>query len=676
VSDPATRAVGLRAALADANYRYHVLDDPAIADAEYDALLRELAELEAAHPEIVRPDSPTRRVGGAPSDAFAAYPHDVPMLSLANVFDEDELRTFDARVRKLAKREDVAYVCELKIDGLATSLRYENGRLVGAGTRGDGAVGENVTANARAVGSIPLALRAPVPAAIDVRGEVFITKAEFAALNARRETAGEPLFATPRNTAAGGLRQLDARLTAERGLTFFAYAVGEYAPSPETAAPRTQSELLAYLRERGFRVESHFARCVGIDAVVAFCRRFEAERDELPFEIDGVVVKADDLSVQRALGFAGKDPRWATAFKFRAREARTRLLEVGINVSRSGTLNPYAVLAPVTIGGVVVKQATLHNELDMQRKDIRIGDTVVVQRAGDVIPYVVGPVLAERPPEARPYALPARCPVCDAAVDREPGAVFARCPNASCPAQLRERVRHWAQRGALDIEGLGDAVAALLVEHGIVRTIADLYGLDAERLAPLPRMGEKTVENLLREIDASKRRGLARVLFGLGIPYVGAQNAALLAGDYGEIDALAVAPEADLTAIDGVGPQIAHAVARFFGQPENLALVGRLRAAGLDLTAPRRPRTPAGPLAGLTLVLTGTLPTLTREVASERIVAAGGKVGSAVSKKTAYVVVGADAGTKREKALALEIPILDEDGLLALLDRVSDAMHM
>jgi DNA ligase (NAD+) len=648
----AGRARELREALEEANYNYHVLDAPTIADDTYDALLRELRDLEEAHPELATPDSPTQHVGGAPVSDFPPYPHAVPMLSLANAFDAADLRAFDARVTKLAGAP-VAYACELKIDGLAMSLRYENGTLVSAGTRGDGTVGEDVTANIRTVADVPRKLRAPFPATVDVRGEIYMRRSAFAALNAARAAAGEALFANPRNTAAGGLRQKDPRATAQRKLSFFAYALGAFEGAE---LPPTQMALLATLHGFGFPVNERATACATIDDVIAFCASWETERTKLDYEIDGVVIKVDDLAVQAKLGYAGKDPRWATAFKFRAAEARTKLLDIAVNVSRSGKLNPYAVLEPVVIGGVTVRMATLHNEADILRKDIRAGDTVIVHRAGDVIPYVVGPVLALRPPDAPIYEIPRTCPVCGSAVDHPPDDVFSYCTNVSCPAQLRERIRHWCTRGAMDIEGIGDALASALVDAKLCATVAEL-----------PRMGEKSIANVLEAIEGSKSRGLARVLAALGIRYVGGQNAALLAGDFGTIDALAAATREELVATEGIGDQIAESVAFFFAQPQNTAVIERLRARGVDLTAPLRPKKPAGALAGKTFVITGTLPNLTREEATELIVAAGGKVSSAVSKKTSYLVAGDEAGSKLVKAASLEVPIIDEAALRALV---------
>ena len=667
----AKRAAELRATIDDANYRYHVLDDPQISDADYDAMLRELLDLELAHPDIATPDSPTRRVGGTPSAGFPPYVHARPMLSLANAFDAAELRAFDARVRKLGGIDgDVPYTCELKIDGLAVSLRYDDGRLTAGGTRGDGSVGEDVTANLRTIKSIPLALRSPgarrkVPRHVDVRGEAYMRKSDFARLNAAREQRGEAPFANPRNAAAGGIRQLDPKATAERRLSFYAYALGEI---DADAPPASQHELLAYLKALGFRVNEHAHAVPSIEGVIAFVASWEERRDELDYEIDGVVIKVDDLALQSKLGSSGKDPRWATAFKFRAREARTRLLDITVSVGRTGVLNPNAMLEPVRIGGTTVSNATLHNQDYIRANDIRIGDVVTVIRAGDVIPRVVGPVLELREGDPPEYTLPSTCPVCGADVDHPQGEPMARCTNASCPAQLVERVRHFCSRGAMDIEGIGDQLAASLVDSGLVRDVGDIYALDLEKLLALPRMAEKSASNVLAAIEASKKRGLARLLSGLGIRFVGAQNAAILAGDYGSIDALAAATEDELVRSEGIGLEIARSVVLFFAQEPNRAMVARLKKAGVDVTAPLRAREPAGVLAGKTLVLTGTLPSLTRDEASELIVAAGGKVSGSVSKKTDYVVAGDEAGSKLAKAEQLGVAILDEDGLRALLD--------
>jgi DNA ligase (NAD+) len=654
----AARAENLRNRIDEANHRYYVLDDPSIADAEFDALLRELVELEEQHPQLRTPDSPTQRVGAVPSERFAPYQHARPMLSLANAVSEEEVRAFDERARKLAGSA-VAYVCELKIDGLAIALDYRNGSLERGGTRGDGRVGEDVTANLRTINTIPLRLR-PIDADnfLEVRGEVYLRKSDFEHLNARREREGLPVFANPRNAASGGVRQLDPALTAQRRLSFFAYQLVD-----DVARLRTQWESLRYLAELGFPVNPNIARAATVDEVLAYCRRWEERRDELDYEIDGVVIKVDDLALQERLGVVARDPRWAIAFKFKPREARTRLTGIVVTVGRTGTLNPNAVLEPVQIGGVTVKSATLHNIDYIRSNDIRIGDTVLVTRAGDVIPRVVGPVLPERTGRERIFTMPDVCPVCGADVDHPPGEAMSRCTNAACPAQVYERLRHFASRGAMDIEGLGDVMAQQLTELGLVRDIADIYALDAEQLAKVPRTGPKSIENLLGNVEQSKRRGLARLLYGLGIRFVGSQTAQILADDFGSIEAIAAANSEELQRSEGIGPEVAGSVSLFFKQPANLEMIERLRAAGVDMTAPRRERAAAGKLAGKTLVLTGTLPSLSREEATALILAAGGKVTGSVSKKTDYVVVGDEPGSKLAKAEQLGIALLDEAAL-------------
>ncbi|HEV2261997.1 MAG TPA: NAD-dependent DNA ligase LigA [Candidatus Rubrimentiphilum sp.] len=663
--NPAARVIELRAQIDEANYRYYVLDDPQLSDADYDALLAELRDFEERYPELLTPDSPTQRVGAAPSERFAPYEHHAPMLSLANAVNADDLRQFDDRVRKLAAQQQ-RYVVELKIDGLATSLRYRNGALERGGTRGDGLIGEDVTANLKTIGSIPLRLRSKgAPAEIEIRGEVYLRKSEFEALNRARERAGLPAFANPRKAASGGVRQLDPRLTAERKLSFFAYSLAVL--QGRNGKPATQSQALDYIKELGVPVNPHIARCAGIEDVVEYCNRWEARRDELDYEIDGVVVKVDDLAVQERLGAAGRDPRWAIAYKFKPREARTRLRDIVITVGRTGTLNPNAVLDPVQIGGVTVRNATLHNEEYIRTNDIRPGDVVLVTRAGDVIPRVVGPILSERKRALKPFVMPDRCPVCNSDVDHPEGEAMSRCTNASCPAQVLERVRHFCSRGAMDIEGIGDVMAQQLTELGLVKEIADIYSLDAKALATVPRTGEKTIANLLRNIGASKTRGLTRVLTGLGIRFVGTQTAAILAGDFGSIDEIAGADVDELQRCEGIGPEVASSVHLFFQQRANRAMIERLRRAGVVLTEKKRPRAASGKLAGKTFVLTGTLANLTREEASELIVQAGGKVSSSVSKKTDYVVAGAEPGSKYDKAQSLGITILDEAGLQKLL---------
>lgn len=657
----AARVDELRAELDEASYRYYVLDEPQLSDAEFDRLLRELIELEAAHPELRSADSPTQRVGAPPSERFAPYEHAKPMLSLANAFSADELRAFDERARKLAGTA-VDYVCELKIDGLAIALDYRDGTFVRGGTRGDGRTGEEVTPNLRTVRSIPLRLRGKkLPEFLEVRGEVYLRKSDFEKLNAARECEGLAIFANPRNAASGGLRQLDPALTAQRRLSFFAYQIA----AGERAGSQWQS--LRDLETLGFPVNPNIERAGSIDAVIDYCTRWEERRDELDYEIDGVVVKVDSLELQERLGVVARDPRWAIAFKFKAREARTKLRDIIVTVGRTGTLNPNAVLEPVGIGGVTVKSATLHNAEYIASNDIRIGDTVTVVRAGDVIPRVVGPIVSERTGKERRFTMPDRCPVCGAEVDHPEGEAMARCTNATCPAQVYERVRHFASRGAMDIEGLGDVLTEQLTQSGIVHDVADIYALDEARLAKVPRLGPKSIANLLAAIERSKRRGLARVLTGLGIRFVGEQTAQILADDFGSADAIESASEEELQESEGIGPEVGSSVALFFRQKANRAMIERLQAAGVDTTAPKRERRSVGPLVGKTLVLTGTLAKLSREEATALIVRAGGKVTGSVSKKTDYVVAGDDPGSKLAKAEELGVTILDEDGLRALL---------
>jgi DNA ligase (NAD+) len=660
---PEARAEELRSLIDEANYRYYVLDDPQITDAEYGEALRELLDIEEHYPELRTSDSPTQRVGAPPSEKFAPYEHHSPMLSLGNAFNEDELRAFDERVRKLAG-EPVSYVAELKIDGLATSLRYRAGSFERGGTRGDGRVGEDVTPNLKTINSIPLRLRGKVPDEIEVRGEVYLRKSDFEALNEKRVQAGQPVFANPRNAASGGVRQLDPKLTRARRLSFFGYSIGALRNGEP---PATQWEALHYIKDLGFAVNPYVRKCASIGEVIAFCEEWETRRDELDYEIDGVVVKADSLAVQERLGAVGREPRWAIAYKFKAREARTKLLDIVITVGRTGTLNPNAVLAPVKIGGVTVQNATLHNAEYIASNDIRVGDTVLVVRAGDVIPRVVGPVLSERKGNPRKFVMPETCPVCGSDVDHPEGEAMSRCTNAACPAQVLERVRHFCSRGAMDIEGIGDVMAQQLTELGLVRDIADIYALDERRLATVPRTGDKTIANLLRNIEASKSRGLARLLTGLGIRFVGTQTAQILAEDFGSIDAIEAASTEELQQSEGIGPEVASSVHLFFQQDANRAMIERLRAAGVAMTAPKRARAADGKLAGKTFVLTGTLPNMTRDEATDLIVQAGGKVTGSVSKKTDYVVAGSEAGSKLAKAEQLGIAVIDEDGLRQLL---------
>src|SRR5579872_4548085 len=621
----AQRAAELRALLNRFSYEYYVLDRPSVSDAEFDTLLRELASLEEAFPDLRTADSPTQRVGVAPSDAFAPYRHALPMLSLGNAFGADELRAWDQRVRKLLD-EPFDYVAELKIDGLAIALRYDDGVFVSGGTRGDGTTGEDVTPNLRTIRSIPLRLRGAPPRLLEVRGEVYMRRTDFDAMNDRRTAAGEPAFANPRNSAAGAVRQLDPRITAQRPLRFFAYGIGACEPRLDVAG---QWELLQALSDFGLPVNHERKPFDDFDALGEYCASWESGRDKLDYGIDGVVVKVDSLEQQRRLGFVGKDPRWAIAYKFPPEEAQTRLKSIEVNVGRTGTINPYAVLEPVAVGGVTVSTATLHNEGFIHDKDVRVGDTVVVRRAGEVIPEIVRPLLElRRGKRLAEYHLPTRCPACGMEIYHAEGEAMSYCTNAACPAQRKERLRHFASRGAMDIEGLGDRFSEALVDNELVRDVGDIYALSMRDILSLPRTGEKLASNLLRHIEASKQRPFWRVLYGLGIRFVGAQNAQLLSQAFPDIEALERASLEELQATEQIGPRIAASIVNFFSEKPNLAVVRKLRQAGVTLQsdAAAAPLRAAGPLKGKTFVLTGTLPNLSREEASARILQAGGKV--------------------------------------------------
>ena len=665
MSDPAARAAELRELLDRYNDEYYVRDAPSVNDADYDALMRELRTLEEAHPKLRLPDSPTQRTGAAPSSSFAAYQHGVAMLSLGNAFGEDELIAWYARLRKLLDDAPVAFTGELKIDGLAVSLRYRDGLFESGATRGDGVMGEDVSANLRTVRSIPLRLRGAAPGLLEVRGEVYMRRSDFDRLNERRVAEGEAPFANPRNSAAGSLRQLDPAATAQRPLRFYAYGIGANEPPlPVT----TQWELLRRLDALGFPVNQESKRFDAFEAVAEFCRTWEQKRASLDYGTDGVVVKVDSLAQQRALGAVGREPRWAIAYKYPPEEVTTRLLSIEVNVGRTGSVNPYAVLEPVQVGGVTVSMATLHNEGYVHSKDIRVGDMVTVRRAGEVIPEIVGPLVAARGGKRLPvYHLPTHCPVCGTPIQRAEGEAMAYCPNAVCPSQITERLSHFSSRGAMDIEGLGYKLCAALVTAELVRDVGDLYSLTAQQLLTLPRTGDKLVSNLLANIERSKTRPFARVLYALGIRFVGGQNAQILADATGDMDSLAAMSAQELESIEQIGPTIAASVASFFAQPQNRDVIEKLRHAGVTLRGERRAPSATGPLAGKTFVLTGTLPVLTREDATALIVAAGGKVSGSVSKKTDYVVAGEAAGSKLAKAESLGVKVIDEAELRALL---------
>ena len=662
------RAAELRAAIEQHNHSYYVLDQPAVSDAEYDRLFRELQSLELAHPELLTPDSPTQRVGAAPLAAFAEIRHATPMLSLNNAFDREEVEAFDRRVREALGTDRVEYAAEPKFDGLAVSLVYENGLLVSGATRGDGSTGENVTTNLRTVRSIPLRLRGgQPPARLEVRGEVLMLKSDFTRLNARQNERGEKTFANPRNAAAGSLRQLDPRITATRPLTFFAYGTDAAA----SGLYKRHSETLDALAGWGFPVTSERCVAAGLDGLLDYFHDIGERRAALPFDIDGVVYKVDLLAAQNTLGFVSRAPRFALAHKFPAEEAITVVEAIDVQVGRTGALTPVARLAAVTVGGVTVTNATLHNEDEVRRKDVRVGDAVVVRRAGDVIPEVVRVLVEQRPQGAAPFVMPVQCPVCGADARKAEDEAVARCSaGLYCPAQRKQALLHFASRRAIDIEGLGEKIVDQLVEREMVRTPADIYALKAETLAGLERMAEKSATNLVESIAKSKQTTLARFVFALGIRSVGESTAQDLARYFGGIDAIMNTDAATLLQVPDVGPVVAQSIAGFFAEPHNRQVVTDLIGAGVRFDeSERRAVNTAGPVYGKTFVLTGALPTLTRDEATQRIRDCGGKVTGSVSKKTDYVVCGADPGSKEAKAVELGVAILDESGLLNLLQR-------
>jgi DNA ligase (NAD+) len=662
------RARALRVEIEKHNHRYYVLDAPLISDAEYDTLFRELQSLEAEHPELVTSDSPTQRVGAPPLPEFASVVHATPMLSLSNAFADEEVQVFDRRVREgLGSEAEVAYAADPKFDGLAVSLSYEQGILVHGATRGDGTTGEDVTANLRTLHSIPLHLQGSGwPDRFEVRGEVLFWRSDFERLNARQRERGEKEYVNARNAAAGSLRQLDSRITATRPLRFFAYGVGSVTGA---ALPATHSALLDQLAEWGFPVAPERRRVSGLAGLLAYFAEIGRRRESLPYDIDGVVYKVDDLAAQERLGFVSRAPRFALAHKFPAEEAVTELLDISIQVGRTGALTPVARLAPVFVGGVTVTNATLHNEDEIRRKDVRIGDTVVVRRAGDVIPEVARIMPEKRPLAARQFIMPTSCPVCGSQVVRNPDEAVARCSGGLyCPAQRKQALLHFASRRAMDIEGLGDKLVEQLVDSAVVRTPADLYRLGLLALVNLERMAEKSASNLLTAIEQSKQTTLARFIYALGIRNVGEATARDLARHFASLDRLLAADEAQLLQVTDVGPIVAQSIRQFCSEPHNLEVIEQLRAAGLVWSEGEAPVPPRGAVVGKLFVLTGSLPSLTRDAAKELIEAAGGKVSSAVSKKTDFVVAGAEAGSKLEKARLLAIRVIDEGQLLTLLN--------
>ena len=665
----AKRAQALRDAIARHDHAYYVLDAPTATDAEYDALFRELVALESDHPELVVPDSPTQRVSGAPAATFEAVTHRVPMLSLNNAFRDEEVEAFDRRAREALDVQCVRYACEPKFDGLAVSLTYERGRFTIGATRGDGMTGENVTANLRTLGAVPLSLPSNAPARIEVRGEVLMRRRDFDRLNEVQAEKGAKLYMNPRNAAAGSLRQLDPRITAKRRLTFVAYGIGDVDWGTQRP-PRSQDELLARLASWRFPIPPDRAVVEGLDGMLAFYRRIAERRAKLAYDIDGVVYKIDDIAAQRELGFVSRAPRFALAHKYPAEEMMTEVVGIDVQVGRTGAITPVARLKPVFVGGVTVVNATLHNEDEVHRKDVRIGDTVVVRRAGDVIPEVVRVLPERRPRNAATFSMPAKCPECGSAVLRLEGEAIARCTGGLvCPAQRKQSLLHFASRRALDVEGLGDKLVDQLVDGGVVRTPADLYRLGVVQLAALERMADKSAANVVAAIEKSKDTTLARFIFALGIRHVGETTARDLARHFGSLDALMQASEAELLEVEDVGPVLAESIARFFAEPHNREGIAALRAVGVRWAEHARAagRPADGPLAGLTLVLTGTLPTLTRDEAKAMIESAGGKAAGSVSRKTDYVVAGADAGSKLERAVELGVPVLDEAGFRRVL---------
>ena len=681
--DQATKRVAiqveeLRAELRRHEHLYYVLDAPEISDAAYDALMNELKRLETAHPELVTPDSPTQRVGGKPAEGFKKAQHSRPMLSLDNAYSAEELADWDRRVRELAGALPVHYMAELKMDGLSVALRYEpadggGSRLAAGLTRGDGQTGEDVTSNIRTIRSVPLSIsaeklkKAGLPQAFEVRGEAVMPAAAFARLNEERDQQGLPPAVNPRNAAAGTLRTLEPGIVATRRLDFYAYFLLVDGPGGGDYWPRGQHATLDALAAMGFRVNPHRKLVATVEEMTAFIGRAEAERDKLGYEIDGVVFKVDAHGTQQRLGYTGRAPRWAIAYKFTARSGVTQVHAITVQVGRTGKLTPVAELEPVFIGGTTVSRATLHNADFIERLGLKLGDWVKVERGGDVIPKVVEVIEDAEHPRGKPhFSFPSECPECHAQVVRAEGEVDFRCVNADCPAKLRESLLHFGRREVMNIEGLGDAVVQQLLERGLVHGVADLYKLTVEELTGLERFAEKSATALVGQIDQSKHAGLARVLMGLGIRFVGERTAELLAQEFGSMDALMAAKAEELERVEEVGPRISQAILEFFAQEKNRALVEHLRAAGVDMTAEKRQRSTQ--LAGLTFVLTGTLPTMTRDEAEAMIEAAGGKTTGSVSKKTSYVVAGAEAGSKLEKAQKLQVPVLDEDGLRKLLE--------
>jgi DNA ligase (NAD+) len=658
----------LRGIINHHNYRYYVLDSPEISDAEYDELMKELRQLEGEHRELIIPDSPTQRIGAPPVEAFGVVEHPQPLLSLANAFSYEELAAWHKRVSNLLGGRQFDLVCEPKIDGLAVALTYVDGLLATGATRGDGYRGEDITQNLRTIRSIPLSVSKEAPPRFEVRGEVYLPKAGFKKLNEERAKEELPLFANPRNAAAGSVRQLDSGITARRPLDIFVYGLGW---AEGKAVPDTHWEIMQYLKSLGFKINPNSALRHSLDEAEKYYQNWAESREKSPYEADGIVAKVNSIALQKELGTVAHEPRWAIAYKFPAVQGTTKLIDIGINVGRTGSLNPYAILEPVRVGGVVISSAALHNEEDIHRKDIRIGDWVVVQRAGEVIPEIVEPIVSRRTGKEKVFSMPGRCPVCGSEVIKPEGEAMHRCTNNACPSQALERIKHFVSRGAMDIDGVGEKLCRALFEAGLVKDAADLYYLTKEQLLGLERMADKSASNVLNSIEKSKDRPLARVIFALGILHVGEQYAELLAEQFQSIDQLAEASQEELSDLPSIGPKIAESIVAFFRQEGNRQIIEKLRKADVRLEREKvgEGLVPSLPLAGLEFVLTGKLESLSRSEAEAKIEALGGKAGSDVTRKTSYVVVGADPGSKLAKAEKLGIKTLSESEFLKLLNK-------
>ena len=663
----------LRSELHRHNYRYYILDDPEVSDAEYDRLVQELKNLENAYPQFYSPTSPTLRVGSPPLEKFSTIPHSIPMLSLDNAFSDSDILDFDNRIRKFLKNTDkILYTAEPKVDGVAVELVYERGNLIAASTRGDGLIGELITENVRTIRSVPLVVMPDdknriIPSRLEIRGEVFMVKSAFEKLNQKREQEGLSVFANPRNAAAGSLRQLDSKITAERPLEIFFYGLGSYTD----ITPKTHWEALCTLKKMGFRINPLIRHGIHAEEVLQYYRELNDRRYDIEYDIDGVVIKVDDLKIQQQLGATSKSPRWAIAYKFKAIQESTRILDIQIQVGRTGTLTPVAYLEPVNIAGAMISRATLHNEDEIKRKDIRIGDTVFVERSGDVIPKIIKVITSKRTGNEKTFQMPPVCPVCQTRVVREENEAATRCINAACPAQLKENIRHFASKHAFDIDGMGQKLVDQLVNKGVVLSFADLFTLDQETLQNLDRMGEKSAQNLLHAVAESKKISFERFLYALGIRHVGQHVARLLANHFGNLEALIKAEFDQLVSIEGVGPIVAGSISRFFSEQENRKIVNRLMEAGVEIVyETSKQHFEESPISGKTFVLTGTLDSMTRDEARQIIEKAGGKVTGSVTGNTDYVIVGYKPGSKLEKANKLGVRILDEETFKKIIDRI------